>query len=107
MSFLIDIEEGLLDNLLRFAMVIQNAKSDSKHEPGVSSEQQVKGVRILGLQASHQFFIAGKPRPGSLWRRDGGFPSSPPHHGEWQRAPIRRRAHVRWKPVCWAGRPSH
>src|SRR5258708_14670616 len=93
MSLLVDIEEGFLDNLLRFAMVIQNAKSDSKHKPGVSSEQQCQGVRILGLQASHEFFIAGSPSLSYLRRRDGGFPSSPPHHGECKCAPIRRRAH--------------
>src|SRR5258708_29430677 len=92
-SLLVDIEEGFLDNLLRFAMVIQNAKSDSKHKPGVSSEQQFQGVRILGLQASHEFFIAGSPRLSYLRRRDGGFPSSPPHHGECKCAPIRRSAH--------------
>src|ERR1700737_2070548 len=103
MSLLIDIEKGFLHDLLGFAMGIQKTKSDSEHQPGVSAEKLVQGVRILGLQASHEFFIAGRPRLRHWWC-DGliPFPFSPPHHGECQRATIRRRAHFQTASVCWA-----
>src|ERR1700677_173237 len=92
--FLVEAKEDFLNDIFGFITVVQNAKSDSQYQTGISSEEQVQGFRIFDLEASHEFFIARRPNLDGLGRRDGFFRNGPPDHGECQRAPIQRRAHL-------------
>jgi hypothetical protein len=97
-GFLIEAEEDFLDHVLGFIAVIQDAKSYCEHQPRIPAEKQVQSLRILGYEASHEFFIAGEAgwaNLNRLRRWDRVLPACPPYHGECQRAPIQRRTHFK------------
>src|SRR5258706_10798755 len=58
-GFLIEAEEDFLDHVLGLAAIVQNAKGDCKHQPCMPAEELVQGLCVLGLEASHEFFVAG------------------------------------------------
>src|ERR1700686_4751962 len=94
-GFLVKREECLLDNLLCLTSVVQYSECDSEDQPCIASVEQIEAFRIFGLHPGHQLFITGRTDLCRLWPRDTTFLPSPPHNGECQCAPIRRRAHVR------------
>src|ERR1700675_346681 len=91
--FLIEAKEDFLDDILGFTAVIHNAKSNCEHQPRIPAEDQVQSLGILGLQSSHEFFIAGEANLNRLGGCDRVLPARTPYHRECQRAPIQRRAH--------------
>src|SRR5580698_5133517 len=92
-SFLVEAKEDFLNHIFGFITVVQDAESNSKHQPGIPTKEQVESFCILSLEASHEFFIAGGPGLDGLGRGDRIFLACPPYHGECQRAPIQRRTH--------------
>src|SRR5258708_938118 len=92
-SFLVEAKEDFLDDILGFTAVIQNAKSNRVYQSGMPAEELVQSLRILGLEASHEFFIAGGANLHGLERWGGVLPLGPPYYGECQRSPIQRRTH--------------
>src|SRR6266853_1105272 len=97
-SFLIETEEDFLNHILGFVALIQDAKRNRKHQPRIPAEKQVQSLRILGCEASHEFFItaeAGWANLNGLRRWDRVLSACPPYHGECQRAPIQRRTHFK------------
>src|ERR1700704_1307979 len=91
--FLIEAKEDFLDDILGFTSVIHDAKSDCEHQPRIPTEDQVQSLCILRLEASHEFFVAGRTNLNRLGRCDRVLLARTPYHGECQRAPIQRRAH--------------
>src|ERR1700677_3479870 len=95
-SFLVEAKEDFLNDVFGFVTVVQDAKTDSQYQPGISRKEQVQSFRILDLEASHEFFVARWANLNGLWSNDGFFGPGPPYHGECQRAPIQRRAHYKY-----------
>jgi len=57
-SLLIKAKEDYLDDILGFTAVIQDTKSNCENQPRILGEEQVQSLIILGLEASHEFFVA-------------------------------------------------
>src|ERR1700692_4096119 len=82
-GFLIEAKEDFLDDILGFIAVVQNTKSYCEYQPRVPAEKQVQRVRILGLEASHEFFItdeAGWADCNGLRCRERDLPVRSPDH---------------------------
>ena len=56
------MQKYILDQLLRFAKIAKNAKSNAKNQPGVTIQQLAERGLIPCLYASHQRLIVQLPR---------------------------------------------
>src|SRR6202008_3485393 len=89
----VNVEKHFLHDLFRFAVVTENTKRDTQHQVGVPIEQEIDGVRVLGLQPGHGVFITLALSLNLFRQGDRIFRGARPYARQRERTSLRGRTH--------------